>query len=68
MGVSGNQQDMFENLKEPLYIGIERWNEWQDMRLEIFLETKFIEGKVNKTNLAEIWKMDLREIKDVESC
>ena len=45
---------MFENLKEPLYIGIERWNEWQDMRLEIFLETKFIEGKVNKTNLAEI--------------
>ena len=68
MGVSGNQQDMFENLKEPLYIRIERWNEWQDMRLEIFLETKFIEGKVNKTNLAEIWKMDLREIKDVESC
>ena len=25
MTVSGTQQDMFENLKEPLYIGIERW-------------------------------------------
>ena len=25
MTVSGTQQDMFENLNEPLYIGIERW-------------------------------------------